>query len=297
MRTPRIFRDIHPFSIQIALNAQQHWLWDVPVGELFFIGLGLHDEFGISLRGQMEAKSCDYLFAEFYTSVMPGLDLGNLEKIVGKRVQVLSRKEVEEDAETIILPKALAGKVGFIVPGDPMVATTHVDLRLRAHKVGVKTRVVHAASVVTAIAGVTGLQSYKFGRTVTVPAFRQGDFPESVYMGIRNNMASGLHSLVLLEVDVENKRHISISEALKQFLDFSQRRSERAITLETLAVGVARLEAADMTIKAATVPELMQWNFGEPPHALILPGPLHFIEAEALLAFCGARRELVNIRP
>ena len=61
------------------------------LAELVFIGLGLYDEFGLSLRGLTEAKSCDYLFAEFYTSVMPGLNLENLMKTVGKTVQVLSR--------------------------------------------------------------------------------------------------------------------------------------------------------------------------------------------------------------
>ena len=55
-----------------------------------------------------------------------------------------------------------------------MIATTHVDLRLRAHKAGVRTSIVHAASVGSAAAGVAGLQSYKFGRTVTIPALLAG---------------------------------------------------------------------------------------------------------------------------
>ena len=152
-------------------------------GELVFIGLGLHDEYGMSLRGQNEAKSCDFLFMEYYTSLMPGLQLANLKKIIGKDVQLLSRKEVEENAEKLILAKAQSLKVGFLVPGDPMVATTHVDLRLRAHKAGVRTSIVHATSVISAASGATGLQSYKFGRTVTIPATWQGDLPESIYTG------------------------------------------------------------------------------------------------------------------
>lgn len=267
------------------------------MGELIFIGLGLHDEFGLSLRGQAEAKSCDYLFAEFYTSVMPGLDLENLQEILGKQVRVLSRREAEEEAEQLILSRAKAGKVGFLAPGDPMVATTHVDLRLRAHRAQIKTRIVHAASVASAVAGATGLQSYKFGRTVTNPASWQSEFPESVYTAIKSNMASGLHSLVLLEVDIEQKRRITIPEALSQLLALSKRRSEKAITSETLVVGVARLEAPNMAIKAGTLSELVQMDFGELPYALIFPGQLHFVEAEALHLFCGARRDLVNLKP
>ncbi len=262
-------------------------------GELIFIGLGLHDEYGLSLRGQAEARSCSMLFAEFYTNPMPRLDMRYLNGLVGKQVMVLLRSQVEEKAEEVILSKAAIGKVGFLVPGDPMVATTHVDLRLRAHKAGIRTRIIHAASVISAAAGATGLQSYKFGRTVTIPVSWPGEFPESIYTGIKNNMASGLHSLVLLEVDPESSRHIIIPQALKQLLDAGERLSDNTIKPETLTVGLARLEAPDMKIKAGTISELLETDFGQPPYAMIFPAQLHFIEAEALQVFCGARRELV----
>jgi diphthine synthase len=264
------------------------------MSELVFIGLGLHDESGISLRGQTEAKSCDLLLSEFYTNAMPGLHLENLRKLVGKDVHLLSRKQVEEDAEKTILSKARVGKVGFLVPGDPMVATTHVDLRLRAHRAGIKTRVIHAASVTSAAAGAAGLQSYKFGRTVTVPAYWQGEFPESIYTTIENNLSWGLHSLVLLEVDAENKTYVTIQMALKQLLASSQHQPGNAIKPETLTVALARLEAADMIVKSATVSEIMRANFGGPPYTIIFPAKLHFVEAEALHLLCGAPEELVN---
>lgn len=271
------------------------WLREEMVGEIVFIGLGLHDEFGISLRGQAEARSCDFLFAELYTNTMPSLNLKNLATIAGRQVTVLSRKDVEEDPEELILSKARSGKVGFLVPGDPMVATTHVDLRLRAHRAGIKTRIVHASSVASAISGVTGLQSYKFGRTVTIPvSLESAMVPESVYLGIKNNMALGLHSLVLLELDVEGKRHVSISEALKRLIAFSRSKHEDAITERNLVVGAARLEAPDMVVKAGTVEEIARWDFGHPPFVIVFPGKLHFVEAEALHVFCGAPRELAN---
>lgn len=263
-------------------------------GELVFIGVGLYDEHGLSLRGKTEARSSDFLFMEYYTSVMPGLQLANLKEIVGKDVQVVSRKDVEENAEKLVLARAQSGKVGFIVPGDPMVATTHVDLRLRAHRAGIKTSIVHAASIASASSGATGLQSYKFGRTVTIPAAWQGEMPESIYTGLRSNLVAGLHSLVLLEVDVENNRFVSIPLALKQLLKHSEARKEPAIRPESLVVGVARLESPDMVTKAGTVSELIEYEFGDPPYAIIIPGPLHFMEAEALVAFCGARDELVT---
>jgi len=260
------------------------------MSELVFIGLGLYDELGLSLRGQVEARTCDHVFAELYTSVMPGLSIQSLTQMVGRRVEVLSRKDVEEAAEEKILSKAKVGKVGFLVPGDPMVATTHVDLRLRAHRAGVKTRIIHGATVASAVAGVTGLQSYKFGRTITIPVSCDAQLPDSTYAALRTNFEAGLHSLVLLEVDVENHRHVTVRQALEQLLAISVRSTGQLINPETWVVGIARLEAPDMIVKAARVSELIQFDFGEPPYSLIFPNKLHFVEADALEEFCGAQR-------
>jgi len=263
------------------------------VGELIFIGIGLYDEFGLSLRGQAEARSCDRVFAEFYTSVMPGLRIERLSETLGKPIDILSRIDVEEDAENRILSKTKTEKIAFLVAGDPMVATTHVDLRLRAHRAGIRTRIIHGASVASAAMGATGLQSYKFGRTITVPVLAGDALPESIYAGLRVNMEAGLHSLLLLEVDVENKRYVTIPQALEGLLSLAARTTNPVIKPGTLVVGIARLEAPDMIVHAATISELMQVDFGKPPYCLIFPTALHFVEAEALQVFCGARKDLV----
>jgi len=260
------------------------------VGELVFIGLGLHNELGMSLRGQNEAQTCDAVFMERYTNTMPNLSIENLQTMIGKPIRVLSRSDVEEHAEQILISPAKVGRVGFLVAGDPMVATTHIDLRLRAHKAGVATQIVHASSITTAAAGVTGLQSYKFGRTITIPVTQTNSVPESVLNAIRGNLDTGLHTLVLLEVDVENQRHITIPDALKGLISNT---SQSPINPDTLAVGLARVDAPDMQVKAGTVSDLMKLNFGEPPYCIIFPNHLHFVEAEALQAFCEAREEVL----
>lgn len=264
------------------------------MGELVFIGLGLHDERGMSLRGVELARSCDVLYAEFYTNTMTGLNVANLERIVGKKVTVLSRSQVEE--ESIIPSAAKTRRVGFLVPGDPLVATTHVDLRLRAEKNNIKTHIVHAASISSAIAGTTGLQSYKFGRTVTMPTTANEKFPESVYTAIRGNLTLGLHTLILLEIDVEGKRNITIPQTLHALLNYIRENASNEINSRTLVIGLARLEAPDMMIKAGTIDELMRTDFGTPPHVLIIPGRLHFVETEALEVLCGASKESLNER-
>lgn len=225
---------------------------------------------------------------------MSGLSIPNLEKIVGMKINVLCRAQVEE--ESIVVAKAKTSRVGFLVPGDPLVATTHVDIRLRAEKSGIKTRILHAASITSAIAGTTGLQSYKFGRTVTMPSTANEKFPESVYAAIRDNQTLGLHSLVLLEIDMEAKRHITIAQATQALLGYSNKIPAGIINPQTLIVGVARLEAPGMMIKAGRAGEIAKLDFGKPPHTLIIPGRLHFVEAEALEVLCGAPRGIANER-
>ncbi|MDH5532308.1 MAG: diphthine synthase, partial [Candidatus Bathyarchaeota archaeon] len=62
------------------------------MGELLFVGLGLYDERDVSLRGLEEIREADAVFAELYTSLMPGLSIQKLEELVGKRVSVVSRR-------------------------------------------------------------------------------------------------------------------------------------------------------------------------------------------------------------
>ena len=119
------------------------------MGEIVFIGLGLYDENDISLKGLVEAKECDILFGEFYTAKLTGTNLGKIENLVGKRIKVLNREEMENG--DVIIEDAKQNKVGVLVAGDPMTATTHIALKLNAKREGIKTRVIHGASIVSAV--------------------------------------------------------------------------------------------------------------------------------------------------
>src|SRR5256885_11964929 len=66
------------------------------MGELVFIGLGLDDERGITLRGLDEARAADMVFAEFYTSALQGASIEAVEKLIDRQIRRLSRKEVED---------------------------------------------------------------------------------------------------------------------------------------------------------------------------------------------------------
>jgi len=259
------------------------------MGELVFVGLGLFDELDISLRGLEEVKSADFVFAEFYTSLMAGFSIENFEGVAEKRVTVVSRRVLEEENGEPIIQKAAEAKVAFLVPGDPLIATTHIDLRLRAEARGIKTRIVHGASIISATIGLSGLQNYRFGRSVTLPFAEGRDLPETPYKVIAENKARNLHTLCFLDIKAEEKRYMTVKEALEQLLTLEEKKKQRAINLESLAVGIARAGAEDVTVKAEKVKNLMTFSFWGPPHVLIFPaGGLHFMEAEALIRLAHA---------
>ncbi|MEM3013134.1 MAG: diphthine synthase [Candidatus Bathyarchaeia archaeon] len=259
------------------------------MGELVFVGLGLYDEKGVSLRGLEEARTSDYVFAEFYTSLMTGLSLERLERMLGKEVLVVSRKTLEDDNGEIILQKAEKLKVVFLVPGDPLIATTHVDLRIRAEKRGIKTRIVHGASLVSAAMGLSGLQNYRFGRSVTVPFSEPGGVYETPYNVVAENKSRDLHTLCFLDIRVEEERFMTAQEALRILLLLEEKNKMHAVTLDSLAVGIARAGAENAVVKADSVKSLLNYDFGSPPHTLVFPAErLHFVEADALVKLAGA---------
>src|SRR5436189_2813934 len=155
---------------------------------------------------------------------------------------MLSRNDVE-DGRTI-LEAAAKQKVAFLVVGDPMAATTHVDLRLRAARAGIPTRIVHGVSILTAAAGTLGLQAYKFGRTTTVPWPRTGFAPTSPLEAILENRRSGLHTLVLLDVG-EDGRFLPPHDAIASLLRMAGDLRTDAFGPETLGCVLGRVGSPD----------------------------------------------------
>lgn len=206
---------------------------------------------------------------------------------------------MEKEAEETILAEAKRGNVGFLVAGDPMAATTHADLFLRAREKGIDVKIINNASVMNAV-GNTGLELYKFGRTTTLVFPRENWMPESPYDIIAMNKEFGLHTLCLLDIQTEtienekqgkkkqNKKEriksnfMTVNEGIQYLLQIEKRRQKNVFTEDTPVVGCARLGSDNALIKAGSARELLKANFGRPLHCLIVPGELHFKEEEML---------------
>jgi len=256
---------------------------------LTFVGLGLYDERSITLRGRDAIADADAVFAEFYTSKLAGTTVTDLEATHGLDIEVRDRAGVEQDPDPV-LDAAESGKAAFLVAGDPMVSTTHVDLRLRAHERGVQTRVVHGTTAQTAASSLTGLQNYRFGKATTLPfEYSHGGetVPESVIATIEDNRERGLHTLVYLDIDRERESYMTGDHAARRLVAAGE---------EGLAVVVGQAGSDDPTVVADRLPALCERSFGPPLHLLVLPGDLHPIERGALVELAGARETVLDGR-
>lgn len=124
---------------------------------LYLIGLGLGDERDITVRGLDAVQSCDVVFLEAYTSILR-VDKIKLEEFYKKTIHIADRNCVESEADELILkPAKLGQNVALLVVGDPVCATTHTDLMLRARDEGIPVELIHNSSVMGAV-GACGLQ-------------------------------------------------------------------------------------------------------------------------------------------
>ena len=275
---------------------------------LYLIGLGLGDEKDITIRGLEAVKSCDTIFLEHYTSILgPSTDFHQrLEKFYQKSIILADRHLVESDAEQIYEP-ALHQNVAMLVVGDPVCATTHTDIMIRAQNYGCHVEIIHNASVMGAV-GSCGLQLYNFGQTVSIPFFDDEWRPTSFYPKIKYNRLGGMHTLCLLDIKVKEPdfiamtkgqtkflppRYMTVNQCCHQLIEAEQKHGEKVYDPnKTLCVGLARLgqqqsncnqQHHQQQIVAGTLQELAEVDFGLPLHSFIMCGnDIHELELEVL---------------
>jgi diphthine synthase len=247
---------------------------------LTFIGLGLYDKNDVSEKGLACIRNADHVFLEIYTSRLMGTSYEDLNKQYGKPVHLLGRNDVELHPEDL-LSKAEHSRVAFLCAGDPMVSTTHADLRIRAAARGIPTAIIHAASISSAVCGLSGLQNYRFGKSCSLPFPQKNWFPTTSIEVIAQNLSLRLHTLVYL--DIQDDRYMTVNEAIDLLEKMA---GEREMHIP-LYVGIARAGSDDPLVRAGPAGTLQSVDFGPPLHILIVPAELHDMERSYLEMFAG----------
>lgn len=232
---------------------------------LYLVGLGLADETDITVKGLEVVKRAERVYLEAYTSILL-VSKEKLEAFYGRPVIEADRELVETGSDEI-LAGADKADVAFLVVGDPFGATTHTDLVLRAREMGIESKVIPNASIMSGI-GCTGLQL-------------------SYYDRVKENVQLGLHTLVLLDIKVKEQsyenmargrrifeppRYMTVAQCASQMLETEEERKEGVFGPDSLAVGAARVGGPDQKLVVGTLKELSEVDMGPPLHSLVLLG-------------------------
>lgn len=277
---------------------------------LYLIGLGLGDAKDITLRGLEIVKSVGKVYLENYTSILC-CDVSELEALYCRPVIVADRDMMEQECKEILDAAEDKDGAAVLVVGDPLNATTHTDLLLRAAKRKISYKIIHNASILNAVA-CCGLQIYSFGETVSIPFWTDTWKPESFYDKILRNQANNFHTLCLLDIKVKEPnlellvkgitkidppRFMSFNQAAEQLIDIIRRRKvesakssssdKEATTLEesSVCIGLARVGNSTQQIVKTTLIEATKINLGAPLHSLVIPGSMHPLEVEMIDLF------------
>src|SRR5271157_2897314 len=250
------------------------------LGRLTFVGLGLGSK-GITLEGVEEVRAADVAYLEYYTTPHEPRLLREVQHATGKQLVIVDRAFVEDGNR--LLEEARSKRVVLAVLGDPMIATTHNELRARAIRIGIETKVVHSATIASAAASASGLHSYKFSRTATVTRESVNRLTQAYHL-LHQNLLEGAHSLLLLEYDVQSGEGVTPPEAMAGLLLAEANFKRGVVADSTFALVVSRLGREDAGMAAGSFDELAKKDYGEPPHSLVIPGKLHFTEVDAIAA-------------
>ncbi|MDG1539182.1 MAG: diphthine synthase [Candidatus Poseidonia sp.] len=171
---------------------------NLPSTGLLLVGMGPGSVGAMTLEAVEAATAAAHRRYEAYTALWPDKELNLLEQTIGS-IQRVMRPEVEQPEELFAL--ASTSLVALLVVGDPLQATTHVDLQLQAIEAGIECLVFHGISITTLVTGAIGLSNYRFGRQTTLTYPYGGWVATSPLETIILNRFTGLHTLALLDLD------------------------------------------------------------------------------------------------
>lgn len=244
---------------------------------LSIVGLGVAND--ITEEGLKELSECGEAFCEYHTMPIDPAYVKMLEKKSGKKIALIGRDKVEGD---FLLKIAKGKRVCLLCGGDPLVATTHISLLIDARKAGIEAKIVHNSSILSAACGKSGLQPYKFGKTITVSYWRPKYEPTSPLLLIEKNLLAGMHTLALLDLDKE----LGMMDA-KMGLELLRKMEakEKKKVLPPEVVVLSRVGYPDERISFGKIEELLKADLGKAPFCICIPAQMHEMEREYLEIF------------
>lgn len=246
---------------------------------LWFVGLGISGFDSIPNGALGVLAKADVVYLEQFTSPIEESEVSRIRDAASGRLVLVKRWQVEDGVE--ILKNAKDKTAVLLSYGDPFVATTHTELRTRAAEQGIKTGCIHASSAVTAMAGECGLHFYKIGRQATI--MNEAKSLTTPYYVTYRNMIHGNHTILLLEYSQDAGFFLDPGDALAALAKTEEGQARSVMTPSTYCIVASRIGSKNQSIVAGMASSLKGADFGAPPHAIIIPGSMHFTESDALM--------------
>lgn len=245
---------------------------------LWFIGLGISGSKSIPSEAIDVLEKADMVYLEQFTSPISKSDLAKIKKMTKGEFKIAKRWLVEDGNE--ILQNSKKKKVVLLSYGDPYIATTHIELRVRAIEEKIKTFSIHASSSLTSMIGECGLHFYKIGRIATIMSETKS--LTTPYYIIYKNIIEGNHTVLLLEYNQDKDFFLDPKDALTGLIETEKGQKRNIINESTYAIVASRIGFKDQSIISGKISSLKKKDFGKPPHTVIITGRLHFTESDAL---------------
>jgi diphthine synthase len=250
---------------------------------LCLVGAGIYETVEMSNSIKI-LKCCDKIYLERFTSPISDNFIMILKSTLGpeKKFEIVKRWFVEDGRQILDESKRL--NVGLISYGDPTIATTFTELRIRAMKNNIVVKVVHAASGITSLVGECGLQIYKIGKLVTMMEEKQSAI--SVYSTLFSNLNLNCHTIILMEYrenDDSSEFFLKPNFVMSKLLEAEKDITYEIVSEDSFLIVVSRIGAHDQKIVSGKIQSLIDLEHGKGPHSIIFPAKLHFTEEEAIM--------------
>ncbi len=171
-------------------------------------------------------------------------------------------RELVESQE--LINQAKKQNISILVYGNCLSATTHITLITECIKNKIPYKIIHNSGIFEAIAE-TGLQLYKFGKTASLPAWKQSYKPKSFINIIKDNQKIKAHTLLLVDPELD------IKQTTQQLQE--TRIKQKIIIAENLG--------NNPKIYYDSLDKLKNKKITQ-PFAIVVPAEMHFVEEDAL---------------
>jgi diphthine synthase len=229
-------------------------------------------------------NSCNRIYLERFTSPISDNFISILKSTLGpeKKIEIVKRWFVEDGRQILDESKTL--NVGLVSYGDPTIATTFTELRIRAMKNDIEVKVVHAASGITSLVGECGLQVYKIGKLVTMMEEKQSAI--SVYSTIFGNLNLNCHTIILTEYRQDedgSEFFLKPNYVMSKLLEIEKDITYEIVSEDSFLIVVSRIGTDNQKIVSGKIKSLIDLEYGRGPHSIIFPAKFHFTEQEAIM--------------